>query len=547
MKFSLYSDSDSSFFETKELNEKIYWFLLFLVMAFVTFVRIRLIDFPLERDEGEYAYMGQLILQGIPPYKYAYNMKLPGTYGMYALFMKLFGESIRGIHFGFLLTNLSTIVVLFLFVKKLFNPFIALTASSAYGVYALTPYLLGFAAHATHFVLFWSLLGIYLLLVATEKKSLFSYFWVGFFLGMGFIMKQHAVFIILFSGVYFLFHSYLEFKKGNFQFKAFFAQGSLLVLGAILPFLITIALLVYSGVFESFYYWTFQYASKYVGMASLSFGWERFTLVTGIIMSEFRLFWVITGLGFILLFFIKKDFSKKVFFSLLVFACFLTTVPGLYFREHYFITVLPFTFIYFGIAFEFFRQLLSLRLNVVISTLLLCIFFVFVLKIKSHKDYYFKVNPITLSRAFYALSPFPESIVIADYIKKNSSKEDTVAVIGSEPQIYFYSNRKSATGFIYMYPLMEDHLYSKEMQKNLIEDIQKNKPKYIVYIGVAWGVEPEKEKMVTDWFSNYKKENYELVGITDIILLNDSIYKWEDEAKNYKPRSNNYVEIFKRK
>ena len=53
--------------------------------------------------------------------------------------------------------------------------------------------------------------------------------------------------------------------------------------------------------------------------------------------------------------------------------------------------------------------------------------------------------------------------------------------------------------------------------------------------------------MVTDWFSNYKKENYELVGITDIILLNDSIYKWEDEAKNYKPRSNNYVEIFKRK
>ena len=208
---------------------------------------------------------------------------------------------------------------------------------------------------------------------------------------------------------------------------------------------------------------------------------------------------------------------------------------------------MSFTFIYFGIAFEFFRQLLSLRLNVVISTLLLCIFFVFVLKIKSHKDYYFKVNPITLSRAFYALNPFPESIVIADYIKKNSSKEDTVAVIGSEPQIYFYSNRKSATGFIYMYPLMEDHLYSKEMQKNLIEDIKKNKPKYIVYIGVAWGVEPEKEKMVTDWFSNYKKENYELVGITDIILLNDSIYKWEDEAKNYKPRSNNYVEIFKRK
>lgn len=35
---------------------------------------------PLERDEGEYAYAGQLMLQGIPPYQLAYNMKLPGTY-----------------------------------------------------------------------------------------------------------------------------------------------------------------------------------------------------------------------------------------------------------------------------------------------------------------------------------------------------------------------------------------------------------------------------------------------------------------------------------
>ena len=32
-------------------------------MLFVIIVRIRLLDFPLERDEGEYAYMGQLILQ----------------------------------------------------------------------------------------------------------------------------------------------------------------------------------------------------------------------------------------------------------------------------------------------------------------------------------------------------------------------------------------------------------------------------------------------------------------------------------------------------
>ena len=58
------------------------WLLVALVILFAAYVRFRLRGFPLERDEGEYAYVGQMILQGIPPYQLAYNMKLPGTYGL---------------------------------------------------------------------------------------------------------------------------------------------------------------------------------------------------------------------------------------------------------------------------------------------------------------------------------------------------------------------------------------------------------------------------------------------------------------------------------
>ena len=58
--------------------------MLAVVILFFAVVRFRLRDVPLERDEGEYAYCGQLMLQGIPPYKLAYNMKLPGTYAAYA-------------------------------------------------------------------------------------------------------------------------------------------------------------------------------------------------------------------------------------------------------------------------------------------------------------------------------------------------------------------------------------------------------------------------------------------------------------------------------
>ena len=64
------------------------------VFGLVLAIRIRLLGIPLERDEGEYAYAGQLMLQGIPPYELAYNMKFPGTYAAYAAIMSVFGQTI---------------------------------------------------------------------------------------------------------------------------------------------------------------------------------------------------------------------------------------------------------------------------------------------------------------------------------------------------------------------------------------------------------------------------------------------------------------------
>ena len=82
-----------------------WWALATIVFTLIVAIRIRLLGIPLERDEGEYAYAGQLILQGIPPYKLAYNMKFPGTYAAYALIMSIFGQTIVGIHIGLLLIN----------------------------------------------------------------------------------------------------------------------------------------------------------------------------------------------------------------------------------------------------------------------------------------------------------------------------------------------------------------------------------------------------------------------------------------------------------
>ena len=79
----------------------------------MVFVRLRLAAIPLERDEGEYAYSGQLLLEGLAPYQLAYSVKLPGTSATYAAIMAVFGQTPKGIHLGFLLVNLTSVALLF--------------------------------------------------------------------------------------------------------------------------------------------------------------------------------------------------------------------------------------------------------------------------------------------------------------------------------------------------------------------------------------------------------------------------------------------------
>ena len=76
------------------------WILVIIAALGTILIRLRLIGIPLERDEGEYAYMAQLILRGIPPYLKAYSMKFPGIYFVYAIIMSIFGQTTEGIHLG---------------------------------------------------------------------------------------------------------------------------------------------------------------------------------------------------------------------------------------------------------------------------------------------------------------------------------------------------------------------------------------------------------------------------------------------------------------
>src|SRR3954453_15273624 len=132
---------------------------LVVILGFAAFVRFRLLEMPLERDEGEYAYAGQLMLQGIPPYKLAYNMKLPGTYAAYAIIMAAFGETARGIHLGLIVVNSLTTLLVCVLGRRLFGPSGGLPAAAIFALLSLSSSVLGLASPATHFVTLFAIAG----------------------------------------------------------------------------------------------------------------------------------------------------------------------------------------------------------------------------------------------------------------------------------------------------------------------------------------------------------------------------------------------------
>lgn len=523
------------------------WVALGIVIFFISLIRIRLLGTPLERDEGEYAYIGKLMLEGIAPYIEAYNMKLPGTYGMYALFMVLFGKTISGIHFGLLLINSATIVFLFLAFRKLFNSSVAVFAACAYAIMSLSPSVLGFAAHATHFVSLFVSVALFFLSRFYELQKLLFAFIMGLLFGMAFLMKQQAVFFIMFGGfALILFHA----MEKTFKIKPLLLHGAVYSVGVFIPYLLTVLILLAVGAFDKFWFWTITYASKYASEMSFKDGMTSLANTFKPMWKEFAIFWILFFLGIILTFLSNFSKQQKGLAILFTIFAFLTVCTGLFFRRHYFISFLPAVALLGGVSLHYFTTLLSRSWKSGFVTFLPFLIFCLVAlaAVNGNKEFYLAAKPDEIIKTRYGANPFVESIEIAKYIKQNSVETDKIAVLGSEPQIFFYADRHSASGYIYTYSLVENQPYNEQMQQEMIAEIENNKPTWFVYcpISASWLRQPGTPGLIFDWTKNYTDQNYDLKGVIDV--FNDrAIYKWDGDAIGYQPTSNQHIFVYKRR
>ncbi|TFG86844.1 MAG: hypothetical protein E4H17_03850, partial [Gemmatimonadales bacterium] len=518
-----------------------------VVMALATMVRWRLADMPLERDEGEYAYAGQLILQGIPPYQQAYNMKFPGTYYAYALSMGLFGETPRGIRLGLILVNAGTILLLFALGRRLLGSFGGAVAAVRFALLSLDRCNLGVFAHATHFVLLPAVAGLYLLIRAPDTRRARWLLASGALLGIAVLMKQHAI-VFLPLGALLL--AWEQVEHGRSDWRAVLSDFTLLAAGALVPAVLLCAVLLEQGVLGRFWFWTFDYASQYVSEVHAS----RFlpNLKSGLLRATQAtwLLWLVGGVGLVALWVGHWPARVRVWVPGLLLASFVAVCPGLYFRDHYFILLLPALALLIAVAFVGTTRLLALAWPMPLARLASAALFVVLssIVIRGQAEFMISMTPRTILRTCYGVSPFPESVEVAKYIREHTTRTDRIAVLGSEPQIYFYADRLSATGYIYVYPLMEPQPYASRMQDEMMAQIEAAHPRYLVFVQEtsSWNLTPSSDKRLMEWAWRYTSTCYRLVGLTDI-LPDESQHVWGDRVQGYKPVSPYAIFVYERR
>ena len=516
---------------------------ILLVILLVAGLRFRLREFPLERDEGEYAYAGQLILQGIPPYQLAYNMKLPGTYAAYAAIMAVFGQTAAGIHFGVILVNAASILLVFLIAKHLFDAKAGIVAGATFGLFSVRPYLLGLAGHATHFVTLAALISIYLLLRASGTRRYWTFLSSGICAGLALIMKQPGVFFAAF-GLLCLVWRERQPKEGTL-----FPEVAVYCAGAVLPYLVTCLILLRAGVFQRFWFWTVSYARAYGSVLTAWQGLHEFANRMELQIEHAGVIWFLVVLGMSAFLWDRKIRQHSVFMLSLLGFSFLAASVGLYYRGHYFIVLYPALAMLAGVAVSSTSDWLSrLKLGKVAAVAPVALFVIAVAyALYADRQTYFTDSIHEACRRIYGTNPFPEAVEIGAYIRTNSDESARVAVLGSEPEIYFYAQRHSATGYIYTYPLTEEQAYSSTMQREFIREVESAAPEFVVYVLIepSWLRHAHSDDLIFRWADLYTRDHYSLVGVADG-GGNHDVYRWGMEVPAYRPRRSEIVLVYKR-
>ncbi|MBK8622648.1 MAG: glycosyltransferase family 39 protein [Saprospiraceae bacterium] len=450
------------------------WFSVGLISVFAIILRSRLLDIPFERDEGGFAYMGYSWIHGTPLFTDYVDVKPPIIYILYGIFAFLFGEDPSGIHTGLLLFNLFFAITFFWFLRKYYNGGIALLAAISFVLLSSTSNVFGFAAHATQLLVWPAIAGIWLSREAVDQGNMKKMALAGVFLGIAFLVKQQALGFMLLAGFMVSFVALYPKPRWIYWLKS----GAILTFFAVLPYLVCLAWFGATGALHNFWYWTYVWPSQFA--ATQTGNMEIFTMMYNMVSRDIEGVWYLGLAGVILIWFSKMSVHEKVFPVLLTIFGFLSLSIGFHYYPHYFVVFLPAICLGFGLSMYtlgYWIHKIGISKNGAFGMVTILAMIPLFMAFSPLKNYYFSEKKQNILRRVYGTNPFQESYIMGTKIQKMSKPGDSILVLGSEPQILFYSKLPSVSEHMHYYQLVDGGSQNDSLQNVLIEKTEKSKPR----------------------------------------------------------------------
>jgi len=523
--------------------------LLVLVMI-VHSIRSNFLGIPFERDEGIYSYFGTLVLEGKIPYKDFYEVKFPGLFYFFAMIVAMFGDTVEGMHTGFMWVNILSIVFLYFAARNLFSPVAGVITALTFAFVSLTPNLSGFTVQSEQGVSFFISMGLLFYSLCKVNGKLIWYLLMGLAMGCAFMVKTTGVFLALWGG--FLIITDFWFTKPR-AWKQFWKQIFAYAIGGFSIIGLMFGIIIMKGSFNEMMYWTVEHARQYASSMPYEEGVKYFKYTRDAILQNYKFFWYHSILAVGLCLLRPINIKYKILGVTLLGFSFFTIVPGYFFYGHYWIQTVPGLALVAGLTFYSVIAILQNTFNFkqpIVKWIYLGIFGLLTFNhVSTLKSYYYHPNYERILRAVYGNNPFPESWEIGQYINSHSKPEDNIVLIGSEPQIYFYTHKKSPSRHAYFTSIVNNVKDHKLWQQEFERDTEKAKPKFVVFFNhpLSLLVQPNVDRGVFDWANKYIQENYQIVGLVDMIEGQQSVYKYNEELNTYKPVSQNQIYIYQRK
>lgn len=491
---------------TVRLGEVVSALVLLVICALPVLLYLPFLTEPFMRDEGLFATVGQMVLDGGVPYRDAFDNKPPLIFGWYSLSFLIFGESVWAPRLLVSLLLSGTSLLVYAQGRLMFSHRAGLIAAAAFGV------SIGFAAFETnanveYFMLLPMVAALVVFTIGQRRGNVTWFALSGFFSGLAILTKQTAVFSLGFFLMLLALQAAKQSGWPAWQSTEFRRRVGAMMAGCVAATGLVIAPFLATGTFSDMFEAVVVYSGGYVADVSL------FTKLWILVRSPLYVLLVTGPMAVLAALGAVRLVKSQDRHALLACGWLLSSVIAIAvagrFYQHYYVMLLPGAALLVPAGIDWFRlrwrtrtaRALALAIMPVLAALSLVI----------NGQIYLQPSPEDRHVQKFSNHPMREweveSSQLAAWIREHTAEGDLIYNLGFQSEVYFYADRKPASRLLFDNPFTVNGAFEDEA----VRDLAKNKPVYIFDSAIY---EPD------GWLANYYSEpvsdfikaNYEYVG-----------------------------------